>query len=273
MKIAICQMPVAADKQKNISTATGYIEEAADKGADIVILPEMFCCPYTNAYFVKFAEREGDEIWQAMTKAAKDNAVYLVAGSMPEADENRIYNTCFIFDREGRQIKKHRKIHLFDIDVKGGQSFCESKTFSKGQDITVFDTAFCKIGICICFDMRFPELSELMALEGVEMIIVPAAFNMTTGPAHWEIMFRQRAVDNQLFTVGAAPARDEKAEYVSYANSIVVSPWGDVIFRAGEKPELAIIDIDLDKVHETRTQLPLLSARRTDLYELRRIKK
>ena len=102
------------------------------------------------------------------------------------------------------------------------------------------------------------------------MIIVPAAFNMTTGPAHWEIMFRQRAVDNQVFTVGVAPARNELAAYVSYGNSIVVSPWGDIVYRAGHEQELAIVDIDIKKVQEIRNQLPLLSARRTDLYEIRR---
>lgn len=270
MKIALVQMHVHHDKQKNIDSAIKNIQSAANRGADIIVLPEMFCCPYDNEFFKEYAEKEGDSVWRAMSKAASDNNAYLVAGSMPELDDYKIFNTSFVFDKKGNQVCKHRKMHLFDIDVEGGQSFCESKTFSAGDQITVFETEFCKIGVCICFDMRFPELSRLMTLMGAELIIVPAAFNMTTGPAHWEIMFRQRAVDNQVFTVGVAPARNEIASYVSYGNSIVVSPWSDIIYRAGHEQSVAIVDIDINKVKEIRKQLPLLSARRTDLYEIRR---
>jgi predicted amidohydrolase len=188
---------------------------------------------------------------------------------MPERDGERIYNTSFVFDPQGRQIARHRKMHLFDIDVAGGQRFFESDTFTAGRDVTVFDVGSVRIGLCICFDMRFPELARLMALQGAQITIVPAAFNMTTGPAHWEIMFRERAVDNQVFTVGVAPARDEHGPYVSYGNSIVCSPWGDVIRRAGADEWLEVVDLDLAAVTRVRAQLPLLSARREDLYELK----
>ncbi len=270
MKIALIQMNVEEDKEKNVASAARKIGEASKQGADIVVLPEMFCCPYENESFKANAEPEGGPVWQAMSASAKENGVYLLAGSIPESEEGRIYNTCFIFDRSGAQIAKHRKMHLFDIDVEGGQRFFESDTFTPGDRITVFDTEFCKIGVCVCFDMRFPELSRIMALEGASIILVPAAFNMTTGPAHWETMFRQRAVDNQLFTVGVAPARNEEGPYVSYGNSIAVSPWGDILYRAGHREEAAVLDIDLNLVKKIRSQLPLLSARRTDLYEVRR---
>ena len=169
MKIALVQMHVHPDKQKNIDSAVQMISDAARKQADIVILPEMFCCPYTNEYFKEFAEAEGGNIWLAMSKAASDNNLYLIAGSVPEFDDGKIYNTSFVFDKEGKQICKHRKVHLFDINVEDGQSFCESKTFSKGDQITTFETEFCKIGVCICFDMRFPELSRIMTLEGARI--------------------------------------------------------------------------------------------------------
>ena len=129
--------------------------------------------------------------------------------------------------RNGHQIGKHRKMHLFDIDVKGGQYFKESDTLTPGDQVTVFDTEFGKMGLCICYDFRFPELARLMVDEGAQVIIVPAAFNMTTGPLHWELMFRQRAVDNQVYTIGAAPARDLNAGYHSWGHSIAVSPWGE----------------------------------------------
>ena len=203
-----------------------------------------------------------------MAGLARETGLWLVAGSMPEADGERIYNTSFVFDPAGRQAAFHRKMHLFDIDVKGGQRFMESETFTAGDSVTVFDTPFGKLGLCICFDLRFPELARCMALAGARAIVTPAAFNMTTGPAHWELLFRQRAVDNQLFTLGVAPARDEQGPYVSYGNTILCSPWGEVLARAGSAPALLLADVDLDQNESIRAQLPLLSARRTDVYRL-----
>ncbi|WP_415067471.1 carbon-nitrogen hydrolase family protein [Lacrimispora sp.] len=271
MKIGLIQMPVTSEKEKNLSYAAESICECTGQGAKLVILPEMFMCPYTNEAFPVYAEQAGEETWKMLSDAAKNNSVFLVGGSMPERDGNRIFNTSFVFDPAGNEIARHRKIHLFDIDVKGGQCFKESDVFSAGNSITVFDALGTKIGLCLCFDMRFPELSRIMALNDVQIIIAPAAFNMTTGPAHWELLFRQRAVDNQLYTIGVAPARDENGPYISYGNSIVASPWGDIVYRADEKPATAVIDIDLEMNKSIRSQLPLLSARRTDLYRVEKI--
>ena len=163
-------------------------------------------------------------------------------------------------------------MHLFDIDVKGGQYFKESETLTPGNQITVFDTEFGKIGLCICYDFRFPELARLMADQGAEVIIVPAAFNMTTGPLHWELMFRQRAVDNQVYTIGAAPARDMNAGYHSWGHSIAADPWGKVLMEMNEKPEVQVVELDLDEVKKVREQLPLLKHRREDIYKLSQIK-
>ena len=266
MKLALLQMPVTADKEENLKTACAYIRRAAEQGAELAVLPEMFCCLYTNAAFVANAEPAGGKVYTAMADAAREYGLYLVAGSMPELDGERIFNTSFVFDPQGRQIARHRKMHLFDIDVKGGQRFMESETFTAGDDVTVFETPWGKLGLCICFDMRFPELARAMTLAGAQAILVPAAFNMTTGPLHWELMFRQRAVDNQLFTVGAAPARDETGPYVSYGNSMVCSPWGRILCRAGAGPEMLLLELDLAENTAVRAQLPLLSARRTDIY-------
>ena len=267
MKIGIVQNLVYRDKKKNLNNAERESRQAATQGADIIVLGEMFNCPYDNQSFVDFAEEEDGESLRRMSKAAADHQVYLIAGSIPLKEQDKIYNASFVFDREGRKIACHRKVHLFDIQVKGGQHFKESDTFTAGSQVTMFDTEFGKMGLCICFDFRFPELSRIMALEGAQCIFVPAAFNMTTGPAHWELLFRQRAVDNQLFTVGTAPARSYEG-YVSYGNSIVVSPWGDIVFRADEKPITKTVEIDLGKNDEIRQQLPLLSSRRVDMYEV-----
>lgn len=268
MRTALIQMPVTADKAENLTVARDYVRRAADGGAQLAVLPEMFCCLYTNEAFRANAEPAGGPVHRAMAGLARETGLWLVAGSMPEADGERIYNTSFVFDPAGRQAAFHRKMHLFDIDVKGGQRFMESETFTAGDSVTVFDTPFGKLGLCICFDLRFPELARCMALAGARAIVTPAAFNMTTGPAHWELLFRQRAVDNQLFTLGVAPSRDEKGPYVSYGNTILCSPWGEVLARAGSAPALLLADVDLNQNESIRAQLPLLSARRTDVYRL-----
>lgn len=271
MKAALLQMSISNDKQKNIERAISFLEQAKQQYADIAILPEMFCCPYATKNFPLYAEMQGDTVWQSLSNAAKQYHMYVVGGSMPEKGQyGAIYNTCYVFDREGKQIAKHRKMHLFDINISGGQYFKESDTLTAGNDITVFDTEFGKIGVCICYDIRFVELSRIMALEGANMIIVPAAFNMTTGPVHWELSFRARALDNQVYTIGVAPARNQHADYVSYGNSIVVSPWGEVISRLSEKEDIAFCDIDLNVVNKIRQELPILAHRREDIYTLKR---
>lgn len=272
MRIALIQMSVTNDKQKNLDIACGKIREAAGQGAQIAVLPEMFCCPYDNDLFFDYGEEEGGLAQQTMSALAKELGIYIVAGSIPELAEGKIYNTSYVYSREGRQIAKHRKIHLFDINIEGGQRFMESDVLSPGDSITTFETEYGTFGLCICFDFRFEELARCMCLRGAEIIFVPAAFNMTTGPAHWELMHRQRAVDNQCFVVTAAPARDMTASYTSYGNSMAVEPFGAVICRAGAEETTLYADLDMERIQAVREQLPILSARRTDLYEIREIK-
>ena len=197
--------------------------------------------------------------------------MWLIGGSIPESDGGKLYNTSFVFNRQGELAARCRKSHLFDIAVEGGQHFKESATFTPGNEICSFDTEFGRLGLCICFDMRFPELARIMSLDGAWAVFCPASFNMTTGPAHWEIMFRSRAVESQVYTLGCAPARDEQGSYVSYANSIAVSPWGDVLARAGAEETTLYVELDPAYVESIRAQLPLMSARRTDMYTLRRV--
>ena len=282
--VALIQSSVTEDKEKNIETARQLLEKAAasavsaaasgtaaanSPGPAIAVLPEIFNSPYSAKKFPEYAEPEGGKTWQMLSEAARELNLFIVGGSIPERDDDgKIYNTCFIFDAGGNQIGKHRKVHLFDIDIEGGQRFRESETLSPGSAATVFDTPYGKMGAAICYDIRFPELFRLMVLEGARIVFVPGAFNMTTGPAHWELTFRARALDNQVYTVGAAPARDENAKYVSYANSIICSPWGDIVGRLGTEQDMLIRELDLDQVDKLRQQLPLLSHRRTDVYNL-----
>ena len=272
IKIAAIQMSTVADKMENVRTVKTYLEKIKDENPDFVILPEMFCCPYQTENFPIYAEKEGGPVWQQLSGYAKQYGIYLIGGSMPEKDaEGNVYNTSYIFDREGKQIGKHRKVHLCDIDIKGGQTFKESDTLTAGDSDTVFDTEFGKIGVMLCFDIRFPELSRMMVNDGAKVIFVPAAFNMTTGPAHWELSFRTRALDNQIYMVGCAPARDVSAGYISWGHSIVTDPWGRVIDMLDEKKGILLAELDMDYEEQVREELPLLKSRRKDMYKLEKL--
>lgn len=268
MKLAQIQMRVQPDKAENLRHAEALL--ASVKGADMAVLPEMFCCPYDNGCFRAYGEAEGGEAYRMLSRAAAENGLWVVGGSLPELDGGRVYNTSYVFRPDGRCAARHRKMHLFDIDVVGGQRFRESDTLMAGDTVTVFDTPWGRMGLCICFDLRFQELARLMTLEGAQVLVVPAAFNMTTGPAHWELLFRQRAVDEQLFTVGVSPARDETASYVAWGHSIVCDPWGTVLHQCGAGEEVAVTELELEQVSAIRGQLPILSARRTDIYDIRK---
>lgn len=266
LTVAQVQMRVTRDKAENIAAACRLIRRAAEQGAEFVMLPEMFCCPYENGAFRPYGEEQDGPAQRALSALATALGIWIVGGSIPELEGNRVYNTSFVYDSAGRQVARHRKMHLFDISVEGGQTFRESDTLSPGGEITVFDTPWGKMGLCICFDLRFEELARLMALRGARVIFVPAAFNMTTGPAHWELLFRQRAVDNQLFTVGTSPARSESETYVAWGHSIVCDPWGSVLHQCGAGEEISITSLDLHRVESVRRQLPILRARREDIY-------
>ena len=243
IKIALCQMNVVDNKEENIKKAIEMI-----------------------------------------SKIAKEENIYVLAGSIPELvindkekegslsdsknNKDSLYNTSVFFNNNGEIIGKHRKVHLFDIDVKDKISFKESDTLSPGNEITVIETPFATIGIGICYDIRFVELSRIMALKGAELLIFPGAFNMTTGPAHWQLLFRSRALDNQVFAIGVAPALDKSANYNSYGHSIAINPWGELIEELDYEEELKVIEIDLDEIKKVREEIPVLKNRRSDLYEI-----
>lgn len=265
-KIGLCQMKGSFDKRESMQTAERFIREAAANGAQVVSLPEMWNCPYSNDYFREYAEPADGETVKFMSQLAAQLGIYLIGGSIPELDGDKVYNTSFSFDKNGDIIGKHRKVHLFDIDVEGGIRFMESDTLTAGENMTVIETEFCKIGVAICYDVRFPEWFRKMALAGAQLIVLPAAFNMTTGPAHWDLTMRARALDNQVYFAANSPARDETAPYLAYGNSCIVSPWGDFTAHADEKECVLYGEIDLQRVEAVRNQLPLLKHRRENLY-------
>ena len=281
VRIALCQMEVIDNKETNIKKAIQMIKDAKSKNADLAILPEMFNCPYENEKFIEYSEILSEsETLKAISKVAKEENIHVLAGSIPEkvVENNKedelnynIYNTSCFFNNKGELIGSHRKVHLFDIDVVGKITFKESDTLNAGKDINVIYTDFGNIGIGICYDIRFIELSRIMALKGANILIFPGAFNLTTGPAHWELLFRSRALDNQVFTVGVAPALNKNSNYNSYGHSIIVNPWGETVVQADYDETLIIQDINLDEINKVREEIPVLKNRRTDLYEIKKL--
>eukprot|EP01029_Cantina_marsupialis_P001082 TRINITY_DN10884_c0_g1_i1.p1 TRINITY_DN10884_c0_g1~~TRINITY_DN10884_c0_g1_i1.p1 ORF type:complete len:289 (+),score=74.54 TRINITY_DN10884_c0_g1_i1:41-907(+) len=277
-KLGLVQMMVGANKTENLLKAQNLIKHCVSKGADIVSLPECFNSTYATTEFPVNAELvpESKDLFneecpsvKMLSEAAKENRIFLVGGSIPEKDEEGlVYNSSLIFNPEGDIIAKHRKMHLFNVDIPDGITFRESDSLSAGSNMTVFDTPFCKIGVAICYDMRFPQLSMLMKKAGAELLMFPAAFNTVTGPKHWDLLQRSRAVDNQCFVATASPALDESAGYHSYGHSGIVSPWGEIEEQLEFEEGCLIHEIDLSVVDSIREAIPIGYQAREDLYNL-----
>lgn len=269
IKLALCQMNVVDNKEENIKSAELMINHGVSQNADFIVLPEMFNCPYSNDKFIEYGENEKtSRTLNVISSLASENNVYILAGSIPEKENDKLYNTSYLFDRNGNIIAKHRKMHLFDIDVKDRITFKESDVLTAGNEFTIAETEFGKVGIGICYDIRFPELARVMVEKGALILFYPGAFNMTTGPAHWELLFRSRALDNQAFCVGVAPALNEDANYHSYGHSIIANPWGEILAQGDYGEKVIISEIDLSEIKKIREELPLLKNKREDLYEI-----
>jgi len=264
MKLAVCQLDITRDKKKNLERAEKMIRES---NSDIVVLPEMFNCPYNAKTFDKYAEEEYSETTIWLQSLSKELKITLVGGSIPELCNGKMYNTSYTYHC-GELVGKHRKTHLFDVDIKDGITFKESSVLSPGEKSTVFKAGDVTLGVAICYDMRFPELMRTMVNEGAELIIIPAAFNTITGPAHWHITARARAIDNQVFFVVASPARSKELSYKAYGHSLIIDPWGQIISEAGTEEELIVADLDMKYLDKVRSELPLLKHRRNELYSL-----
>ncbi|KAM7442927.1 Carbon-nitrogen hydrolase [Porites harrisoni] len=267
-RIALIQLAVSSNKAQNVLRAKEKIKEAVSNGAKVVALPECFNSPYGTQYFADYAEEIPGESTNMLSSVAKETQCYVIGGSIPERDSGKLYNTSTSFGPDGAMLAKHRKVHLFDIDVPGKIRFQESEVLSPGSQLTMIDTSLCKIGIGICYDMRFPEMAQVYTQQGCKLLLYPGAFNMTTGPAHWEPLIRSRALDNQLYVAAVSPARDEEATYVAWGHSTVISPWGDVVAKADHTEQILYSEIDLNYLEQIRAQVPVQKQKRNDLYKL-----
>ncbi|KAI3955748.1 hypothetical protein MKW98_006108 [Papaver atlanticum] len=268
-KIALCQISVSLDKNTNIDRARKMIKDAAKMGAKLIVLPEMWNCPYANENFPIYAEdfdiRELSPSFMMLSDVARSEGVTVVGGSIPERCGERLYNTCCVFGTDGNLIAKHRKIHLFDLT--GDVCFKESESFTAGNRPTIVDTDVGRIGIGICHDLRFPELAMLYRERGADLICYPGAFNMSTGKLLWELVQRARAVDNQLFVATCSPARDSSGSYMIWGHSTLVGPFGEVIATSEHQETTIIAEIDYSMCQLRRENLPLEKQKRGDIYQ------
>ena len=280
LRVALCQMDVGADKSINIANAHSLLTQAKNSGnANLAVLPECWNSPYSTASFPVYAEpmpEVGGSIdvsispsTAMLAQVAQDTGMWLIGGSIPERDHNdNLYNTCLVMNPDGHIVGKHRKMHLFDIDIPGKITFKESDSLTGGNDVTVFQSPWGVIGIGICYDIRFPELAMIMREKGASFLVYPGAFNMITGAAHWDLLQRARAVDNQVFVATCSPARDTSpdAGYVAWGHSSLYTPWGEQVCSASSGQEIVYADIDLNDTNAMREQIPCWKQKRTDLY-------
>ncbi|KAK1280636.1 hypothetical protein QJS04_geneDACA004946 [Acorus gramineus] len=269
-KLALCQLSVTPSKETNIDNARTAIETSVRAGASLVVLPEMWNCPYSNENFPKYAEDIDvgpSPSVDMLSEAARRLGVTIVGGSMPETSDGRLYNTCCVYGTDGRIVAKHRKVHLFDVDIPGDIVFKESDTLTAGETPTVADTDVGRIGIGICHDIRFPELALIYAARGAHLICYPGAFNMSTGQSLWELMQRARAADNQLFVATCSPARDPNSGYITWGHSTLVEPFGEIIATTGHEEAIVVAEIDYSLIHQRRLNLPLAKQQRGDIYQ------
>lgn len=265
MNIALCQLHVTDNKQDNLRRAKQMLFRSADRGAQMAILPEMFTIAYVASLFRGAAEPcLGGETFRMLSAAAKQTNMYIVGGSIPERDGDALYNTSMSFGPDGRLLGMYRKAHLFDIDVPGVFRFMESDTIARGDGYPLLLPAPLKTAVMICFDIRFPEWARLAMHAEADLLALPAAFSLHTGPRHWELLQRARALDNQLFVAAVSPAKSKSA----YGHSMLASPDGKVLCDCGEDETLQVMQADPALLMEMRNGIPVRAARRLDLYTL-----
>jgi omega-amidase len=270
IKVALIQWEIRTHWQDNMATAWELLERAGKAGAQLAVLPEMFTLPYDMALVPERAESVPDgPTCGELSRWAKTLDVVLVGGSIPERDhDGRFYNTATLWDRDGRFLDKHRKMHLFDVNLPGGVSVQESAVFTPGNKVTVQEVLGFRLGLAICYDLRFPELFRLMALAGAEMVALPGAFNQVSGPAHWELLLRNRAMENTFYVAGVSTTAPKGSVYNSWGHSMMVGPFAEITASMGRSEGFAMGVLEPERIREIRMRLPLLSQRRNDLYQL-----
>jgi predicted amidohydrolase len=261
-------MTSRADKAANLEAAERLVAQAASSGADIVVLPEKWNAIGDAALYHATAEPlDGGESVEAMAQWARLHGITLVGGSIAERRDGRekLSNTSLVFDSDGEIVATYRKIHLFDVEV-GGVVYRESEAEEPGDEAVVVDAEDWKIGLSVCYDVRFPELYRILALEGAQLVTVPAHFTTPTGKDHWHVLLRARAIENQLFVAAAAQIGETLPGKPAYGRSLIVDPWGLVVAQAPDEETVISAELDLAHLEDIRAKLPSLANRQSNAY-------
>jgi deaminated glutathione amidase len=268
VRAAAVQLNSTEDKDRNLEAADRLTRAAADEGADLVVLPEKFNLLGTREHYLSGAETLDGPAMRWARETARELAIDIVAGSIAERREGRekLSNTSVHFGPDGEPKAVYRKIHMFDVEV-GGHVYRESDSEEPGAEIVLSETADgVPLGLTVCYDLRFPELFRILAVEGARIVALPSAFTKVTGQAHWEILVRARAIENQAFVVAADQFGAHPEGKESFGGSLIVDPWGEVLARAPDEECFIAADLDLTRQDEVREKLPSLANRMASAY-------
>jgi predicted amidohydrolase len=266
-KVAAIQMVTTPDVVKNCAAARQLVKEAVDQGAQLVLLPEYWVVMGLHEKDkLALAEQDGQgEIQSFMAGLAREFKIWLIGGTIPMSTEDsgaaceQVYNTTLVFDPSGQQVARYDKIHLFSFH-RGTESFEESRTILAGKDVVAFDAPFGRVGLSVCYDLRFPELYR--AMGDCAMIVVPAAFTVTTGKVHWEVLLRARAIENQCYVLAAAQGGHHENGRHTWGHTMLIDPWGNIQSVLAEGEGVVVGDIELQRLQEVRENLPATRHRR-----------
>lgn len=263
MRVAVCQLNARDDRAHNLTVARELLGRAAAAGAELAVLPEYvdYLGPARGA---PKPERIDGEFAAFFAAAARELGIWVHAGSFHEAgpDDEHTFNTSLIFDPAGELAAVYRKIHLYDVEIPGRVSYQESRGVAPGAETVVSEIAGVPTGLSICYDLRFPELYRRLAIDGAQLIVVPAAFMLHTGRDHWEVLLRARAIESQCYVVAAGQIGDHEPARTCFGRSMIIDPWGTVLAQAPDKVGIVTAEIDLERLAEIRAELPSLTNRR-----------
>lgn len=263
--IAAIQMNSTANLEENLHQAERLIAQAAELGAQLVVLPENFVQMSRETDKLDICETPGQGPVQSfLAEQAAKHGIWLIGGTIPlrTDDDQRVRASCLLFDEHGQQVARYDKIHLFDVEIMDSQeSYKESATIEPGQDPVVVETPFGRLGLAVCYDLRFPELFRRLLDRGMEILALPAAFTAATGRAHWEVLLRARAIENQCYVIAAAQTGRHVTGRETFGDSMIIDPWGVVVERLPSESGVVIAALDRERQYKIRRTFPALDHR------------
>src|SRR5271154_2537376 len=270
-KVGLIQMRSGLEPQRNLAAALSLIDEAARGGADYVLTPEMtnILAAKREQLFAKIVAEEADATLATLREVARRLGIYIHIGSLAiKASAEKAVNRSFLIDRKGDVAARYDKIHMFDVDLAGGESYRESNNYRSGELAVVADLPWGRLGMTVCYDLRFPALYRALAEAGASFLAIPSAFTKQTGEAHWHVLMRARGIENGWFVFGAAQGGRHEHGRETFGHSLVVDPWGKIIAEGGTEPGVIFAEIDPAEVTAARSRVPSLNhGRRFELVE------